>query len=226
MNRLYLSVVAAALILGLAACGGASTTSSKPASSSAPGATSAPAGSSSPAQPAGTQVITYNPWTASGNLASGISATSTQAGSCFSNSSAAVESDAYRCLLSTTTSNGTPLYDPCYSDPSSGAGEVACPDMPNPDSVTIIKLTSALPTAGTTPASLVPWLLVLANGQRCNTNTGTVSTLGGINANYECDDGNAYGEPDESSATWTITYAPNGATASAMTKVAITTAYQ
>jgi hypothetical protein len=221
MNRLHLSVAAAALILGLAACSGASTTSGQPASHTpAPGATSAPAASSAPAQPAGTQVITYAPWTASGGLASGISATSTQSGSCFASSSATNAPDAFRCLV------GNLLYDPCFADASSGSGEVLCPDSENPDSVILIKLTSALPAPNSTPASLVPWLLVLANGQHCNTNTGTVGTLGGRLAYYDCADGNAYGLPDQSSATWTITYAASGATASAMTQVAVTTAYE
>ncbi len=219
MNRFHGPAAAAALILGLAACGGASTTSSQAAPhSSAPSATSP---SSAPAQPAGTQVIEYNPWTAAGTLASGISATATQSGSCFSMSSATTAGGAYRCTV------GNDLFDPCFSDASSGAGEVACPSRDNPDSLTVIKLTSPLPASQTSaPASPLPWLLVLANGQHCNTNTGTVGTLGGKNEYFICTDGGAYGTPDESSSTWTITYAPSGVPASAMTQQDVTTAYE
>jgi hypothetical protein len=226
MNRFHLLAAAAVLILGLAACGGASTTSSPPASHPpASGATSAAAGSPASAQPPGTQVIHYTPWTAPGTLASGFSAASTQSGSCFTDSIASGEPDAFRCSV------GNVLYDPCFADGSSGPGPVFCPNPQDPDSGTIINLTSSLPAPNSAPGSVLPWLLVLADGHSCAAITGTVGTLGGKNGYYGCASGStlygyAYGDPDESSATWTIYYAPSGATASGMTQVNITTAYE
>jgi hypothetical protein len=168
-TRAVLALALAAL--GLAGC--ASAGSSHPASHlSAPAATAAPSEqtaspSSVPAQPAGTQVITYAPWAAAGTLGSRISAASTQSGSCFSTSSATTAAGAYRCTV------GNSLYDPCFADATSSAGEVACPNPQNPDSVVVIKLTAPLPAPATAAGlPVIPWLLLLANGQQCETITG------------------------------------------------------
>ena len=215
MNRFrLLSMTSAAvpaifLTAGLAACGGAAT-SSQPA----------PHHTTTPAATAGTQVITYAPWAGAGTLASSISASATQSGSCFSTSSATTAPGAYRCLA------GNDLYDPCFADAASAAGEVACPNPANPDSVVVIKLTAALPTPATSAGStIIPWLLVLANGQQCQTITGTGGTLGGKNEAYGCPSGGVYGQPDTSGATWMVWYAPSGAPAPAMTQVSVAKAY-
>jgi hypothetical protein len=174
-----------------------------------------------PAAPSGTQVVSYAPWAGAGTLASGISAAATQSGSCFTTSSATTASGAYRCIV------GNSLYDPCFADAASGAGEVACPNPADPDSVVVIKLTAALPAPATAAGSpVIPWLLVLANGQHCETITGTGGVLGGKNEAYGCPAGGVYGQPDRSTATWTVSYAPSGAPASAMTQEAVTKAYQ
>lgn len=208
---------------GLAACGGAAT-SSRPAphQTTTPAATAAPTAQSSltPSQQSGTQVITYAPWAGAGTLASGISASASQSGSCFSTSSATTAPNAYRCLV------GNDLYDPCFADATSAAGEVACPNPAHPDSVVVIKLTAALPAPATSAGStIIPWLLVLANGQQCQTITGTGGTLGGKDEAYGCPGGGVYGLPDTSGATWMVWYAPSGAPASAMTQVSVTKAY-
>jgi hypothetical protein len=166
-------------------------------------------------------VITYKPWASAGTLASGISAASTLTGSCFTNSSASSQSGAYRCSVDNL------LYDPCFADAASGAGEVACPKVANPDSVIVIKLTSALPAPLAASSPVVPWLLVLANGQRCSPITGTGGPpLAGKPQDYGCDGASVYGMPDENSPTWTASYAPDGAAASAMTEVTVTQAYE
>lgn len=171
--------------------------------------------------PSGTQVITYAPWAGAGTLASGITAAATQSGSCFTTSSATTASGAYRCMVSNS------LYDPCFADTASGAAEVACPNPANPNSVVVIKLTAALPAPATAAGSpIFPWLLVLANGQNCQTITGTGGILGGKNEVYGCPGGGVYGQADRSTATWTALYAPSGAPASALTQVAVTKAYE
>jgi hypothetical protein len=221
------AVLAIFLTAALAACGGAATSSQPtPHHTTTPAATAGPTAGSptaqpSTAQPSGTQVITYAPWAAPGTLASGISAAATQTGSCFSTSSATTASGAYRCIV------GNSLYDPCFADAASGAGQVACPNPQNPDSVVVIKLTGQLPIPATAAGSpVIPWLLVLANGQTCQTITGTGGTLGGKNEIYGCPAGGVYGQPDTSTATWTVFYAPSGAPASAMTQVGVIKAYE
>jgi hypothetical protein len=227
MNRYRLSAAAAAVAavvtVGLAGCSG--NAASKPPTAQ-PSATTAPASSAPAAQPSatqssGTQVITYNPWASGGTLASGITAAATKSGYCFGASSASSASNAFRCIADNI------IYDPCFTDGSSDAGECAYPSTDNPDSVTVVKLTSALPAGPATVASQIPWLLVLANGLRCLPVTGTGGpALDGKPQDYACGSGSVYGMPDENSAAWTVSYAPTGAAASAMTQVDVTTAYE
>lgn len=238
MNTPRLLAAGAVLALGLAACSGnngnegsgpsaahapsppaTAAPTTEPSASAAPSAP--PAAPTPPAQSAGTQVISYAPWAGAGTLASGISAAANQSGSCFTTSSATTARGAYRC----TVGNG--LYDPCFADAASGAGAVACPNPANPDSVVVIKLTAALPPPATAPGSTIfPWLLVLANGQHCQTITGTGSVLGGKNEVYGCQSGGVYTVPDRSAATWLVVYAPAGAPASAMRQEAVIKAYE
>jgi hypothetical protein len=232
MNSYRLSAavaaVAAVVAVGLAGCGGS--TASKPPSAH-PSASTTPAGTAPAAQPSatqssGTQVITYDPWASSGTLASGITAASTKSGGdCWEASSTSSASNAFRCQADNI------IYDPCFTDGSSGAGECAYPSTDNPDSVTIVTLTSALPAPQASTASPIPWLLVLANGLRCGPITGTGGpALDGKAQSYNCGTagdpvvGVMYGNPDETSSTWTVSYAPLHA--SAMTQVDVTTAYE
>jgi hypothetical protein len=162
----------------------------------------------------------YQPWAAAGRLASGVFATATQSGSCFTTSSATTAPGAYRCLA------GNSLYDPCFADASSGAGEVACPNPGNPDSVVIMNLTAPLPPPVTAASSpIIPWLLVLANGQHCLTVTGTGGILGGKDESYECPGGGVYGQPDDNAPGWTVFFAASGAPASAMVQMTVARAY-
>jgi hypothetical protein len=232
MTRYRLSVaavaVAAAVAVGLGGCGGSTTSnpsSAKPPASptTAPASTTAPAAQPSAAQASGTQVITYHPWSSDGTLASGITAASTlSGGSCQSGSEVTDAPDAFRCYV------GNTIYDPAFSDGSSSAGEVAFPNWENPDSVTVIKLASALPAANPASSSIDPWMLLLANGQRCTASDGASGPdVDGLNQSYGCSTGSVYGLPDRSSATWTIHYtsAP-GASATSLTQVDVTTAYE
>jgi hypothetical protein len=88
-------------------------------------------------------------------------------------------------------------------------------------------LTSALPAPNPASSSILPWMLLLANGQRCPASDGASGPLvDGLNQSYVCSSGSTYGQPDRSSATWTIHYtsAP-GASATSLTQVDVTTAY-
>jgi hypothetical protein len=241
MNRCHLSAaaaaVAAAVAVGLGGCGG-STAGNPPAAHPSGSASTAPAAQPSatqPAQPSGTQVITYNPWASAGTLASGITASSTVSGYCWTGSGATDAPDAFRCTA------GNIIYDPCFTyGSSSSSGECAYPNTSNPDSVVVVNLTPPPSTLGPAPTSTatsppwVPWLLVLANGERCTPITGTGGpALDGKPQEDNCGTGgynsvagNIYGNPVESSATWTVSYAPLHAAGSAMTQVTVTEAYE
>lgn len=234
MNRCRLSaavaVVAAAAVVGLAGCSGAAASkppAAQPSATTVP-ASSAPAAQPSATQPSGTQVITYSPWASGGTLASGITAASTKSGGdCWTDSSTSTASNAFRCQADNV------IYDPCFTDGGSDAGECAYPSTDNPDSVTVVKLTSALPAPQASTGSPNPWLLVLANDLRCGPITGTGGpALDGKPQEYNCATasgnvvGVTYGDTDESSSAWTVTYAPLHAAASAMTQVDVTTAYE
>jgi hypothetical protein len=84
---------------------------------------------------------------------------------------------------------GNDIFDPCFASPYN-PGQVAC-GYPSLTSVTIIKLTRALPQAATVPSEKQPnpWLIVLANGQRCRVNTGAGIEVGGMTQTFACRNG-------------------------------------
>ncbi len=181
--------------------------------SSTPGAARHAAG------PATTQVQVYEPWAPSG-LAHGFRSHATVNGRCFSTAITSARDDAFRCM------SGNYLLDPCFSNPyqSSGAPvQVACP-YPSPDSVTIISLSSALPTLPASQASTpTPWLLILTAGQKCWSTAGAAATqVGGMTNTFVCGRGvNLFGQPQRATI-WTIfeqTKAPTNLTLTTIAKV-------
>jgi hypothetical protein len=128
-----------------AACGGAAKSPRK-----APG--------SPPA--AATRVVVYSP--------RGFRATATVDGYCWTGSLAAPRAGAYRCMA------GNAVHDPCFV--GVGQDEVACPQGdPDRQEGTVLRLTRALPPAGTArPSPSRPWAFTLQGGERCSAMTGTI----------------------------------------------------
>jgi hypothetical protein len=111
----------------------------------------APADSATP-----TQVIVFNP--------AAMTVTKSIHGYCWTTSIASRRHDAYRCM------SDNDIYDPCFS---AGLKSVACPSALTPSSGVRMLLTKPLPTAQGAQSHNV-WMMVLANGVKCNVGTGTV----------------------------------------------------
>lgn len=166
-----------------------------------------------PDQP--TQAIFYEPWNTniSNNTnkitLSNVHVDRTIAGYCWVSSIVTTRSDAYRCMTPTTNA----ILDPCFAFPfniPSALTKVACP-YPDPDSITIIRLTRPLPQPSGRNASLPTeyWFIVLADGTKCLTAGGTTDFIGNkvvIGDYYYCPGVGfpLYGYPDTSGRIWTI----------------------
>jgi eukaryotic-like serine/threonine-protein kinase len=147
-----------------------------------------------------TRVTIYQPWTPDG-ISGRIAVTGRANGSCFGTSAAVGRTDAFRCTA------GDVISDPCFASPYAGQDpQVACPD-PDVDHVLLITLTEPVPDPLATPTSSRSWLLQLAGGATCTALTGATAVAADLRQNYGCTDGgDLYGDPDTSSATWTIHY--------------------
>jgi hypothetical protein len=149
-----------------------------------------------------TQQIYYQPWDASGTagLSSDVHIYSRVWGYCWERSVTTNRSDAYRCI------SGNSLLDPCISSPYEGvfSSLVVCP-YPALQSVTLISLTKPLPKASVEPnGSPFPWLIVLTDGDRCTAFSGASILTAGMTEDYQCSNGDLYGNVDRSGQLWKI----------------------
>lgn len=196
--RLAVAVAVAVVTIALAGCsgsvkGGESSTSVK--------ATPSPT-------PAATAVDVYEPF-ADGALASGITASATQSGSCLGGSIRSDRPDAWRCLVA-----NQPM-DPCFSSPSKV--QVACPSFQNIDTVTLIDLTQPLPTNLANPSrAKLPWRFQLSTGPLCApSTTASANPVDGMRPSGAC--GNNiewFGQVNQSVQPWSVLVqsAPGGNT--------------
>jgi hypothetical protein len=178
-----------------------------------------------------TQVIFYEPWDTvdiSKITLSNVHIDHIIKGYCWESSIVTERSDAYRCMYAPNDD----IIDPCFAYPflpSSEVSEVACP-FPDPDSITILRLTKPLPPIGVRKAIFPTeyWFIVLADGMKCYAGGGTVGTIGGeVSGTYYYCPGYGfpiYGYPDSSSSIWTILEQKKGA--SGLEPVPIATAYR
>lgn len=165
-----------------------------------------------------TSSIIYQPWTLNGKLSGDLHITARVTGFCWTESIATPRLDAYRCMT------GNNVLDPCFAGPDGPGNEVACP-YPSPDSVTLMKLTRSLPYFPPPGGSSSPWLLILADGERCYHSTGGTMNPGGLRLDYECghSSNNLYGNIDRAGRIWTIFQERNGSVD--MTQARIAEAY-
>jgi hypothetical protein len=198
------------------------TTTSAAASSTTPTSTAPSTASPATTPPttalARTAVNTYVAWTASGALASGLHATNTVQGSCFTTSIALDTSGVYRCM------SGNDLYDPCFAGAAS-SDVLACTASPWAG-VTLLDNTASLPV-GDLPSSApptVPWAIELVNGAKCVIGTGANSQIGGVTVQYYCSGTSVTSSVDQTSDPWTVQYDPSS-TSSVLTSVAVATAW-
>lgn len=133
-------------------------------------------------------------------------------GYCFSGSSTAARSDAWRCIT------GNELDDPCFST-SITAPSVICPAGPWQNAGVEIRLTKPLPrhyaNRGAPSLRSQPWALELYDGHRCLLASGASTTVEGQRLNYFCTINRhlgLWGFPSRSTEPWTILVAPFTAT--------------
>jgi hypothetical protein len=164
----------------------------------------------------------------------GLTATTTQDGSCGFASAAALERpDAWDCI----GADGQ-IYDPCFENSflaPDAAGEVACLASPFATDVVVLNLTDPLvrqkaaPNAGMGMAQAagvalepwdLPWALELANGDQCTLLGGTLTVVAGETVHYGCADGGTIlGEVQHQEARWSVHYLASGEVASRLVEV-------
>ena len=139
------------------------------------------------------------------------------------------------------------LSDPCFENPLAipeDPGDFACVVSPFAPEVLLFTVTEPLPGAGPEDdipgaggaqrgtgwddgaprAAPLPWVLELANGERCTMIPGAKALFAGMWVNYSCADGGfAFGEPDRTTPLWRVNYVPAGAFTSEL--VAVTDAW-
>jgi hypothetical protein len=136
-----------------------------------------------------------------GSLGPGFQVTSRGSGQCFSTAVAsAARPDAWRCMI------GNAIHDPCFQNIMGDPNQLACPEVPWNTNVTLLTLTSQLPTEQRKEMALkdtLPWALELANGQRCTLFTGATAPIAGMRINYGCPGGFiVVGDIDRSQPLW------------------------
>jgi hypothetical protein len=149
------------------------TTTSAPPSSAA---TTTPATlQGPPAAGSGTEVLTYDPYTATGALAPTVVVTERlTATHCYL---AGVAPSSYRCFTFASSPPGTGnIYDPCFAAPGRSSGPVVCP-IGVPGS-RVAELNVSTMSQTTLPRIRRPWAVELSNGQVCTKIDAAWSGLG------------------------------------------------
>lgn len=163
----------------------------------------------------------------------GLTVSETDSGACVGRSLASPgRPDAWVCVGAETGL----IADPCFENPDAipeKPGDFACVVSPFAREVVLFTVTAPLPGAGPgddipaagapqggdarydgaaqRPAPL-PWVLELANGERCTKIPKANALFAGMWVNFACADGGfAFGEPDRTKPLWTVNYVPAGA---------------
>ena len=161
----------------------------------------------SPDGPPATEIKLFVPWLPNGSLNPSVTVTGRETfmgnpnleSDCQSGSIATQRPDAWRC--------GT--ADPCFAPTLFSATEVACATEPWNNQVVLLTLSRPLPGPEQCSAAPMncprgldldspPWAVELANGVRCRTFTGTISTVAGLGLVYGCEGGGYVGIPSRS----------------------------
>lgn len=149
-----------------------------------------------------TQVLTYDPYMATGALAPTVVVTKVlTANACVSTGIAGQGS--YRCF---TTPSPHIIFDPCFAAPGQSSGPVVCPIG---DSLSdVVKITVAtLPAVTTLHPAERPWRIELSNGQVCKLLN---AALGGAGP-FFCDTPGPIDDcrtPVEATPTWSVACQP------------------
>lgn len=173
-----------------------------------------------------TQVLVYDPYTATGALAPTVVVTQQRtAKACVSNGVAGQGS--YRCFTTPQpTAQQSDIYDPCFPAPGATAGPVVCPTGgPGPSAVEVS--VGTLPPVTTVGPATRPWALELANGQMCTLVNAAWGGLGPFACEHAAQPGPIADchVPVEQTPTWTVACQTNGTTAAPFETYPVTTAW-
>lgn len=130
---------------------------------------------------AGTQQITYQPFTATGTIDPGLQVTASVTGTCTTGET----SRTYRCFGA--TSGG--IYDPCFPGPHGTTQPLVCPR--NPTTRDIVEVTATAVTSQPPVTTTGPWAMQLSGGQVCLFVSAAWSGLGP----YDCQLNNSKAMP-------------------------------
>ena len=111
--------------------------------------------------------------------------------------------------------------DPCIADPDHSVNTLLCLAAPDDSSVVAVIPTTLDDSTRPAPTG-DPWLLDLADGERCAFAGGATFAVGDMRANYSCPTGWLLGDPDRSTPQSTILLQPAGS--NELTPVGITRA--
>jgi hypothetical protein len=167
------------------------------------------------AEPAATVSHVFVAVDGDGHVRSGLHVVERATGSCWINSIVTTRPDAWRCASKHF------ILDPCFAL-SYSSGQVACVNSPFSPSVTILRLSAALPRVDAGQAgSGLPWALRLSSGDQCVFVAGASSVVAGMRANYFCKkSGPLFGSPDTKSPVWRI-FSAEARSAEHLTQVSI-----
>ena len=102
---------------------------------------------------------------------------------------------------------------------------MACADSDSPfdGEVVLLQTSAPLPMEAANEADLtqLPWVLELANGERCTIFAGTLPGIAGQVAHYGCGGGLIVGEPDRTQERWIVSYLPDDAATTDAVAVAV-----
>lgn len=130
--------------------------------------------------PAGTEQISFEPYTPAGQLDPALRVTGNPSGTCNTYLGAAGDQLYARCFSTTG-----PILDPCFVNPSKGevpSAPLACPGDPRGGEVALFTATSFTSDQARHLQVIEPWAMQLADGQLCR----FVSAAWGASGPYDC----------------------------------------
>ncbi len=161
----------------------------------------------SAAHRARTLIVNVEPWTAAGKLKPGLKVAGTVKGTCWTDSLAVANGNAFRCMT-----RHNEIIDPCFASPRGHVAHLACMVAPW-GKVTWLVLSAPISTSlRHSSRRPVVWGEQLSNGVRCENAQGAVGRIDGAFLAYFCVPGKGWaGLPLRRHEPWTARYAPSRA---------------
>lgn len=178
-----------------------SSTPTRPTTSRAQSPTSSP--TATPPAPPAQMMISYSPYTDTGQLTVGVSEQVT--GTCFTSSATVGTPGAYRC----TVTERNWILDPCFAPPNQTTPTtLACVQAPW-EKARLLTLTGPLPPQTQRSTTWAAWAFQLTDGARCVISVSVALQVQGERLPYVCRPGFAASGPTLHGNSVTAVYAPS-----------------